>query len=108
VRSVHERYPYRAALYVLENEQTNRMVVVHAHRADAEVPPMLAAHLSEIDHLYPELWIDFLAVEGEFGPGLIAQLSERLAVPNNHMFIGTPGAEFPHRIEKLGGVRLIL
>jgi hypothetical protein len=35
-------------------------------------------------------------------------LSERLAVPKNYMFIGTPGDEFPHRIEDLGGVRLIL
>lgn len=98
----------RAALYVLENEQTNRLVVVHAHQANEEVPPELAMHLKEIDRLYPQLRIDFLAVEADFGPNLIAQLSERLAVPRNYMFIGTPGDEFPHRIEQLGGVRLIL
>jgi hypothetical protein len=29
-------------------------------------------------------------------------------VPKNQMFIGTPGDRFPHRIETLGGVRLII
>ncbi len=98
----------RAALYVLKNEQTNRMLVVHVYRNRDEVPKELAEHLSTIDHLYPELRIDFLLVKGEFGPALIDALSERLSVPKNYMFIGTPGDRFPHRIEDLGGVRLIL
>jgi hypothetical protein len=29
-------------------------------------------------------------------------------VAKNYMFIGTPGDWFPHRIETLGGVRLII
>jgi len=98
----------RAALYVLTNEQTNHMIVVHVYRDISEVPPELAEHLRTIDHLYPQLRIDFIAVQGEFGPELIERLSLRLRVQKNYMFIGTPGDRFPHRIETLGGVRLIL
>ena len=35
-------------------------------------------------------------------------LSRRLDVPKNYMFIGTPSDHFPHSIDDLGGVRLIL
>ncbi len=68
----------------------------------------LAKHLKEIDRLYPQLRIDFLAVRGVFGPELIEKLSRRLDVPKNYMFIGTPSDHFPHSIDDLGGVRLIL
>ncbi|MCB9763801.1 MAG: APC family permease [Alphaproteobacteria bacterium] len=99
----------RAALYVLENEQTTYLKVVHCTEQDhSALDAQLAERLKEIDHLYPELRIDFLSVKGTFGPELIELLSERLGVPKNYMFIGTPGDRFPHRIEDLGGVRLIL
>jgi amino acid transporter len=98
----------RAALYVLENEQTDHMTVVHVYDDEDETPGDLAQHLTTIDHLYPQLRVDFLAVKGTFSPGLIDVLSERLQVPKNYMFIGTPGDRFPHRIQELGGVRLIL
>ncbi len=98
----------RAALYVLENEQTHRLQVVHVYENEADIPAELAQRLGEIDRLYPQLRIDFLAVKGQFGPELIDRLSTRLGVPKNYMFLGTPGDRFPHRIEALGGVRLIL
>ncbi len=98
----------RAALYVLQNEQTQRLKVVHVHHEGEEVPADLAKHLEQIDHLYPQLRIDFIAVEGAFGPELIERLSKRLNVPKNYMFIGTPSHKFPHDLADLGGVRLIL
>jgi len=98
----------KAALYVLKNEQTNRMLVVHVYDDESKIPRELAEHLSTIDHVYPQLRVDFLAVKGKFGPELIERLSQRLGVPKNYMFIGTPGDRFPHRIEELGGVRLII
>jgi hypothetical protein len=98
----------RAALYVLENEPTNHLQVVHVYEDEKKIPSGLARQLSAIDHLYPRLRIDFLAVKGTFGPELIELLSRRLDVPKNYMFIGTPGDRLPHRIEQLGGVRLIL
>ncbi len=98
----------RAALYVLRNEQSNHLTVVHVHPEHTAVPGGLAEHLRMIDELYPELRVDFVSVQGTFGPDLIDALSARLGVPKNAMFIGTPSNRFPHRIEALGGVRVIL
>lgn len=98
----------RAALYVLKNEQTKLMKVVHVYDREEDIPTDLAEHLKTIDRLYPQLRIDFLAVKGDFCPELIESLSRRLGVPKNYMFIGTPGDRFPHRIEDFGGVRVIL
>ncbi len=98
----------RAALYVLRNEQTNRLTVVNVFREEDGVPVGLAEQLQLIDRLYPPLRIDFLAVRGNFGPALIERLSQRLEVPTNSMFIGTPSDRFAHPIESLGGVRVIL
>jgi hypothetical protein len=47
-------------------------------------------------------------VKGEFSPSSIQALSKRLNVEKNRMFIGTPGNSFPHRVERLGGVRVII
>jgi len=98
----------RAVHYVMKNEQTNKMKVVFVYERESEIPPRLAEHLSTIDHIYPQLRIDFVAVQGKFGPEIIEQLSRRLNVPKNLMFMATPGDRFPHDIEDLGGVRVIL
>lgn len=98
----------RAALYVLKNEQTKLMKVIHVYDREEDIPTDLAEQLKTIDRLYPQLRIHFLAVKGEFCPELVESLSRRLGVPKNYMFIGTPGDRFPHRIEDFGGVRVIL
>lgn len=98
----------RAALYVLGNEQTQRLKVVHCYEQEESIPPQLAGQLRIIDQIYPELRVDLLVVRGKFGPELIERLSQRLKIPKNYMFIGTPGDRFPHNIAELGGVRLIM
>ncbi|MCB9728286.1 MAG: APC family permease [Deltaproteobacteria bacterium] len=98
----------RAALYALDNEQSQRLRVVHVYEHEEDIPPELAEHLRSIDHMYPQLRVDFVAVRGTFGPELIEALSQRLEVPKNYMFIGTPGDRFPHRLETLGGVRVVI
>lgn len=75
---------------------------------ESEIPAGLAQMLATIDRMYPQLRIDFVAVKGRFGPELIDQLSKRLHVPKNSMFIATPGDRFPHQLADLGGVRVIL
>lgn len=98
----------RAALYVLNNELTNRMRVVHCFTEEDDICKELAENLQIIDRIYPRLRIDLVMVKGQFGPELIEQLSHRLGVPKNYMFLGTPDDRFPHNIEDLGGVRLIM
>jgi amino acid transporter len=98
----------RAALYVLANEQTSHLKVIHVYEEESAIPAALAEQLRTIDRLYPQLRIDFVAVKGTFTPQIIEAISRRFKIPKNYMFIGTPGDHFPHRIEALGGVRLIL
>jgi hypothetical protein len=98
----------RAALYVLGNELTNNMKVVHCFEREEDISPMLAENLRVIDKIYPKLKIDLVLVKGQFGPQLIEKISLRLGVPKTYMFIGTPGDSFPHNIAQLGGVRLII
>ena len=98
----------RAAVYVLENEQTTRMKVVHCYEDRKDIPDSLAGNLKTIDHTYPRIRIDLVLVKGHFGPELIERLSRRFGVPKNYMFIGTPGDRFPHTLSDLGGVRLIM
>ncbi|MBK7927814.1 MAG: APC family permease [Bryobacterales bacterium] len=97
-----------AARYVMENEHSKRLIVVHVYGSEEEIPPALAEHLRTIDKIYPSLRIDVVFVRGQFGPDLIGRLSERMRVPRNYMFIGTPGDRFPHNLAELGGVRLII
>ena len=98
----------QAALYVLRNELTHRLLVVHVYQTLDDIPATLDHHLKCIDEQYPELRVDFVKVKGHFGPELIERLSRRLGVEKNYMFIGTPGDRFPHNIAELGGVRLII
>ncbi len=98
----------RAALYVLQNEQTAKLKVIHVYEKEEDISPSLREQIEIIDKIYPELAIDFVLVKGKFSPDLIEKLSERLGVPKNYMFIGTPGDRFPHNIADLGGVRLIM
>ena len=81
---------------------------MHVYESESEIPSGLASMLATVDKMYPQLRIDFLAVKGEFGPELIERLSNRLHVPKNAMFIGTPSDRFPHNLADLGGVRVIL
>ena len=98
----------RAALYVISNEQTRLLKIVHVYEEEDEIPPRLAQHIETLDRLYPQLRIDFVTVRGSFGPELVEKLSERLGIPKNMMFMGTPGGQFPHEIDMLGGVRVII
>lgn len=97
----------KAALYVLENEQSKQLKVVHVYQTEEHIDN-LKKQLAILDKIYPELRIDLVLVRGQFGPELIERLSKKLQVPKNYMFIGTPGDRFPHNIRDLGGVRLIM
>lgn len=98
----------RAVVYVMSNELTNNMKVVHCFENQADISSKLAENLRVIDQIYPKIRIDLVLVKGKFGPELIERLSRRLGVAKNYMFISTPGDSFPHNIAELGGVRLII
>jgi amino acid transporter len=98
----------RAIEYVLRNEQSKTLLVVHVYEDESTIPPKLASQLRTLDEVFPEIRIEFVAVKGKFSPELVDRLSARLNVPRNYMFIGCPGSGFPHNLGDLGGVRLIV
>ncbi len=98
----------RAMLYVRRNEHTDRLKVVIVKNENNPVPERLEKDLQFLDEVYPDLKVEYLELEGRFGPELIEELSEEWKIPKNFMFIGSPGDRFPYRLEHLGGVRLII
>ena len=97
-----------ALLYVRQNEHTNRLKIVTVTNDQIQAPKDLAQELEFLDQAYPEIDIEFVQLEGQFGPQLIQELSERWSIPKNLMFIGSPGGRLPYELGELGGVRLII
>jgi len=98
----------KAALYVLENEETNNLKIVHFYNDESEIPKNLAKEIEVLDLLYPQLKMDFILVKGDFNADTIDNLSKRLKVPKNMMFIGAPSSCFAFKLEELGNIRIIV
>ncbi len=98
----------KAMLYIRDNEHTRKVKIVKVLSPGEKVPEELIQYIDFIDKEYPEIEVEFVPVEGEFGPELIRELSQKWNIPINFMFIGSPDEKFPYRLEELGGVRLIL
>lgn len=97
-----------ALLYVRYNEPTKKLRVVHCYEKPEDIPPNLAHDLAFLDDLYPEIRLEFVTVQGKFGPRLVEQLSQEWKIPKNYMFIGSPSPRSTFRLQDLGGVRLII
>jgi amino acid transporter len=97
-----------ALLYVRRNEHPHKVKIVIAANDANEVPARLEEDLRFLDEVYPDVEIEYVIVEGTFGPSLIRRLSKQWDIPTNLMFIGSPGERFPHSLADLGGVRLII
>lgn len=105
----------KAVLYVRDNEQCNRLMIVHCFQAaeedDAKTNSFLDKLRFSIDVLaecYPKLRLDLVLVRGPFNAQTVDRLSRDLKVPKNFMFITCINDETSSlRIAELGGVRLI-
>ncbi len=98
----------KVMLYIKENEQTNRLKIVTVLKKGEKIPESFLTDLDVLNREYPEIEIEFVTLEGKFGPKLVRELSEKWKIPINFMFIGSPGDRFPYKLEELGGVRLII
>uniref|UniRef100_A0A7S0ESQ3 Amino acid permease/ SLC12A domain-containing protein n=1 Tax=Hanusia phi TaxID=3032 RepID=A0A7S0ESQ3_9CRYP len=98
----------KAVSYVQQNELTRWLKVVYVYE-DLNDPMIkaIAENLRVIDRCFPKMVIDLVLVQGTFSPEVVAQISSRLGVPRNFMFIACPGDRFPHDIGDFGGVRMI-
>ncbi len=98
----------KVMLYIQKNEHTRKIRFVTVLEEGEKVPEQLKQDIEVLDREYPEIDIEFVELQGKFGPKLIRKLSKEWKIPVNFMFIGSPGDHFPYRIEELGGVRLII
>lgn len=102
----------RVMLYILKNENTRKLkIVTVVDKKDENSETIMASLQNDIEFLnkeYPDIEIEFVKINGKFGPDLVHKLSDQWKIPINFMFIGSPGDKFPYRIEELGGVRLII
>ncbi|RLN93473.1 hypothetical protein BBJ28_00003359 [Nothophytophthora sp. Chile5] len=97
----------KAILYVRTNEQTSTLYVVHCHPKGTAVPEGFKETVSMFDHIYLKLKLNFLSVEGPFGPALVEWVARKYSQPKNLMFIKQPNYDFAHTIASLGGVRVV-
>ena len=98
----------KVMLYIKRNEHTRKLKIVAVTGKGETVHPQLISDIDLLDREYPAIKIEFILMEGIFGPELIRRLSKEWNIPFNFMFIGSPDDRFPYQIEKLGGVRLII
>lgn len=98
----------KVMLYIKKNEHTRKLKVVAILEKGEVLTKGLMRDIEVLDREYPDIKIEFIKIEGKFGPQLIKKLSKEWGIPINFMFIGSPGDHFPYRVEELGGVRLII
>lgn len=98
----------KVMMYVEENEITKRLKIVTVKKTGEVTPTEFINDVKVLDRAYPDISIEFIEIEGTFGPSLVQHLSQQWNIPTNFMFIGSPGDKFPYRVAELGGVRLII
>lgn len=94
--------------YVDENEHTRKLKIVTVLPEGRKPSIEIQKDLEVLDRAYPNIKIEFVIENGQFGPEFIDSLSRKWKIPKNFMFIGSPGDKFPYRVADLGGVRLII
>ena len=95
-------------LYIRENEHARKLKIVWIIEKGEPLSAKTLRDIDVLDRAYPDIAVEVIEEKGEFGPEIIEELSKRWNIPINFMFIGSPGDRFPHRVEDLGGVRLII
>ena len=98
----------KVMMYVSENEVTNKMYIVSILEKYQHPAEQFLSDFDALDRAYPAIDMEYIIEEGSFTPDKVDELSHRWNIPKNFMFISTPGERFSHRVEDLGGVRLIM
>jgi len=98
----------KVLIYVQENEITTKLRIVTVVNASAHVSQDFMSDFETLDRAYPKINIEFIQIEGIFGPKLINHLSTEWKIPTNFMFISSPSNRFSYKLSELNGVRLIM
>jgi amino acid transporter len=95
----------KAVLYIQQNEQTNKIIIVHC--TTSRDTRSLQEHVKLLDLLYPRVKISLLIVNSSFSATTVEWLSQALEVPINAMFISCPDENFSMKVSQLRGMRII-
>ncbi|DBA01630.1 TPA: hypothetical protein N0F65_011386 [Lagenidium giganteum] len=95
-----------AISYVILNEQTYCLRLVHLLGKENDVPREFEDIVCLFDHIYPSIKIDFVSITGKFDPATIEWISRSMDIPTNMMFMRQPANEGTHNVAALG-VRVI-
>ncbi len=98
----------KVMIYVQENEITKSLKIVSILNDSYKLPETFLSDLEVLDRVYLDIKIEFIRIEGVFGPEIIEELSKKWNIPINFMFIGSPSHLFAHEVSELGGVRLVI
>ena len=98
----------KVMIYVQENEITKKLKIVTVLKENETISESFLHDCEVLDRAYPDIKIEFIQLRGVFGPELIQQLCKEWNIPTNFMFISSPGNKFSHKLQDLGGVRLII
>jgi amino acid transporter len=98
----------KVIIYVKENEITQKLKIVTVLQKEQQLAETFVRDFEALDRAYPDIKIEYIQIPGVFGPEIIDRLSREWNIPHNFMFIGSPSDRFPHRLQDLGGVRLII
>ncbi|GLE04333.1 hypothetical protein PINS_up013248 [Pythium insidiosum] len=95
-----------AVSYVMQNEQTYCLRLVHVCDPEKETPREFEDVVCLFDHIYPSIKIDFVSLAGTFEPAMVEWIAESMGIPTNMMLMRQPANKDTHRIAALG-VRVI-
>jgi amino acid transporter len=98
----------KVMMYVEENEITRKIKIVTLTKNNQVISPEFRREFEVLDKAYPDIKMEQVVIEGQFGPEMINTLSKKWNIPKNYMFISSPGDKFTYKVADLGGVRLIL
>lgn len=98
----------KVMMYLHENEVTNKIKIVSILKDHQDPSTQFLNDFDALDRAYPEVDMEYIIEIGEFTPEKVDELSKKWNIPKNFMFISSPGEKFSHRVEDLGGVRLVL
>ena len=98
----------KVMMYLHENEETNHIKIISILENYERPSEQFLADFDALDRAYPAIDMEYIIEEGRFTPEKVEELSQRYNIPKNFMFLSSPGERFSHRVEDLGGVRLIL
>jgi len=97
----------KAIQYVLENEITDNLKMVHVYESQDTIPTALQRNVAMLDETYPKITIDLVLIQGVFSPQLVDSFSDRMHIPKNLIFITCPSSKLMYKIYEFGGVRVI-